>query len=151
MEAAPSRAFAAEPKEAWRQAVEAVRAASSRHGKSLAFGRLVALRPGEVALSFSRDSVFHRAQVMGGGRAIVEKALSDHFGQPTRLVEEEGGSEGPSLAEEEAKGRAARERALLAKVRAHPAVCSTLRILGGEIEHLQILEEERPEKADPES
>ncbi|MBI3182537.1 MAG: hypothetical protein HYZ28_10395 [Myxococcales bacterium] len=122
-----------------------MREASPRHAKSLAFGRLIALRPGEVALSFPKDAAFHRATVTASGRALLEKTLSEHFGQPTRIVEEEGEAE-PSLAEEEARDRKARERQAEAEVRAHPAVRSALRILGGEIEYVQVLEEKAPEE-----
>jgi hypothetical protein len=127
--------------------VESVKSVAPRHGKSLAYGRLIALRSGEVVVSFPADAAFHRLTVTGAaGRATVEKALAAHFGLPTRIIEESAAAPTlpPSLAEEEARDRAVRERDIEQKVRAHPAVRSTLRLLGGEIEHVQVLEEEPP-------
>ncbi|MFZ5470785.1 MAG: hypothetical protein ACOZIN_15245 [Myxococcota bacterium] len=129
----------------WRAAVNAVKAVSARHGKSLGFGRLVKLEPGAVTLAFPRDAAFHRATVTGTARPLVEKALSDHFRCPTRIIEAPADTPAPSsLAEEEARAKAVREKDLEGKVRAHPAVQATLRRLGGEIEFVRVLEEEQP-------
>ncbi len=132
----------------WREAIARVKQASPRHGRSLAFGRLIALRPGEAVLAFPKDAAFHRATVTGTARPVVEKALSDYFGEPTRLIEETSeaatASAAPSMAEEEAQGRADREKGLEAKIRSHPAVRSAMKILRGELEHVQVLERERP-------
>jgi hypothetical protein len=135
-----------EPIPAWRAAVEAVRAASPRHGKSLAFGRLIRLTPGEVVIAFTPDADFHRSTVSGAGRAIIERILSETLGQPTRLViDSAAASLAPqSIAEVEATERARHERSVEARVRNHPALQSALRILGGEVEHVQVLERERP-------
>ncbi|HZA50004.1 MAG TPA: hypothetical protein VE549_04635 [Myxococcaceae bacterium] len=137
--------------DAWRTAVEAVRAASPRHGKSLAFGRLVRLTPGEVVVAFTPDADFHRSAVSGAGRAIIEGILSEKLGQPTRLViDSAAASLAPqSIAEAEAKERANHERSVEARVRNHPALQSALRILGGEVEHVHVLEHERPAAPDP--
>jgi hypothetical protein len=131
--------------------VDTVREVSVRHASSLAFARLIRLVPGQVALAFPRDAGFHRATVTGAGRALVEKALSGHFGRPTRITEEalEAAQDAaPSLAEAQAKDRADRERSLEQDVRHHPAVLATLRILGGEIEHVEVFEKERPGPAE---
>jgi hypothetical protein len=125
--------------------VKSVKAAAPRHGKSLAHAQLVAIRPGEVVVSFTNDAAFHRLTVTGAaGKSTVEKALQEHFARPTRLVEEgsRASSLGPSLAEEEARDRAVREKDIGERVRLHPAVRSALRILGGELEHVQVLEAE---------
>jgi hypothetical protein len=137
--------------ETWRAAVEAVRAASPRHGKSLAFGRLVRFAPGEVVIAFSADPDFHRSTLSGAGRATIEQILSDTFGQPTKLVvDNAAASLAPqSIAEVEAKERAAHERSVEARVRNHPALQSALRILGGEVEHVQVLEREPPAATEP--
>ncbi|MDY7228999.1 DNA polymerase III subunit gamma/tau [Hyalangium rubrum] len=135
--------------ERWRAAVEAVRIQSPRHGTALAHGRLLWLRPGEVGLAYPPTAGFHKAQVTGaGGRPGVEKALSDHFGRPTKLITQDGNAEAaaapPSLAEQDAQARAAYTHSTEGKVRTHPSVRAVLKILGGEIEHIQVLEPERP-------
>ncbi len=132
----------------WREAVESVRDGSPRHAKSLSFGRLVGLRPGEVVLAFPKDAAFHRATVTGSGRAAVEQSLGAYFGRPTRIVDEPSdaacAAAPPSFAELDSRARADREKGVEAKVRAHPAVRAALRVLGGEIEHVQVLERDRP-------
>jgi hypothetical protein len=140
--------------ERWRAAVNTVREASVRFASSLSYGKLVRLSPGEVALAFPREAGFHRATVTGSARAQIEKALSEHFGRPTRIVEESdaaaAGTPSFSLAEEEAKERADRERSIEANVREHPAVKTALRILGGQLEHVEVLEKGRASDADAE-
>jgi hypothetical protein len=147
LEAAPVAATAARPVEAvWRAAVEAVRAASARHAASLAQGRLVALRKGEVVLAYRPEASFHRTTVTGqSGRAAVEKLLSEHFGQPTRIVlDDAAAATAPkSLAEQDAEAKAAHEVSTDQTVRGHPAIRAALRILGGELEHIQVLERQR--------
>ena len=137
----------------WKQIVDKVRTASPRHGKSLAFGRLVRVAPGEVVIGFTSESDFHRTTVSGAGKAIIEQAMSEVTGRPTRLVIDANGAQTapPSIAEEEAKERAAHERSVDYRVRHHPALVSAMRILGGELEHVQVLERERPAvvEADP--
>jgi hypothetical protein len=133
--------------ERWRAALDTVAAESPRHSASLKNGRLLSLREGEVAIAFRPDAGFHRTTVTGqSGRAVVERLLSVHFGRPTRLVVDEtpgaaGG--GKTLAELDAEARAEHERATGQSVRNHPAILATLRILGGELEHIQVLEHER--------
>lgn len=136
--------------ERWRAAVESVKAASIRHGAALAHGRLLWLRAGEVGVAYISSAAFHKAQVMGGtGKALIEKALAEHFGRPTRLVVEDATGEaatttGPSIAEQDAQARTAHQQSTEGKVRSHPAIRAVLKILGGEIEHIQVLEPERP-------
>jgi hypothetical protein len=142
----------------WRAAVETMRAASGRHAKSLACGRLLWIREGEVALAYPPSQGFHKTTVAGtSGRPIVEKALSEHFGRPTKLVVQDcaEGDKGPagaevtapagtgliSIAEEDAKERAAYEKSTEGRVRTHPAIRATLKYLGGEIEHIQVYDQ----------
>ncbi len=133
--------------ERWRAAVETVKSVSPRHGAALAHGRLLWLRAGEVGVAYIPTAAFHRAQVTGGtGRAIVEKALAEHFGRPMRLMVEEATGEAASalsIAEQEAQARTAHQQNTEGKVRSHPAIRAVLKILGGEIEHIQVLEPER--------
>lgn len=134
--------------ERWRAAVETVKAASIRHGAALSHGRLLWLRPGEVGVAYPSAAAFHRGQVMGGsGRTLVEKALSEHFGRPTKLMLEEAVGEAAStlsIAEQESQARTAHQQSTEGKVRSHPAIRAVLKMLGGEIEHIQVLEPERP-------
>jgi hypothetical protein len=130
----------------WRAAVEAVRASSARHAASLAQGRLVALRKGEVVLAYRPEASFHRTTVTGqSGRAAVERLLSEHFGQATRiLLDDAAAATAPkSIAEQDAEARAAHEVSTDQTVRGHPAIRAALRILGGELEHIQVLERQR--------
>ncbi|MCA2978882.1 MAG: hypothetical protein INH41_27845 [Myxococcaceae bacterium] len=128
----------------WRAAVEAVRADSPRHGKSLSFGRFVGLDASTVKLAFPADAGFHRTTVFGMSRQLIEAALSRHFGRPMRVAEETGAQAltgtAPSIAEEEARETAARHSAIDARVAQHPAIRNVLRILGGTVEHVQYLE-----------
>jgi hypothetical protein len=131
----------------WRAAVDTVAAESPRHAASLKHARLLHLRDGEVGIAFRGDAGFHRTTVTGqSGRPVVERLLATHFGRPTRLVVDEtaGAAAGAkTLAEIDAEARAEHERATGQSVRNHPAILATLRILGGELEHIQVLEHER--------
>jgi hypothetical protein len=135
--------------------VEAVKAASPRHGASLANGRLVFMRHGEVCVYYPPAAGFHKATVTAqSGRAAVERALSEHLRSPTRLILDEGpkGASAPiSLAEEDAITRSAHEKHTDDTIRGHPALRATLRLLGGELEHVQVLEPEsaRTTKVEP--
>jgi len=141
-EAASTQALPAA--ERWKQAVDAVRLANPRIGKSLSFARMISLANGEARVAFPTDAGFHRATVFGHARAEIEATLGKHLGAATKLVEEksEAAWQGAprSVAEQEADDKATRERAIEAKVRANPAVLSVLKILGGNLEHVQVLE-----------
>jgi hypothetical protein len=133
--------------ERWRAALDTVASESPRHSASLKQARLLSLREGEVTIAFRPDAGFHRTTVTGqSGRAAVERLLSVHFGRPTRLAVDEtpgAASGGKTLAELDAEARAEHERATGQSVRNHPAILATLRVLGGELEHIQVLEHER--------
>lgn len=143
----PTRAL----QERWRAAVDAVKVVSTRHGSSLSHGRVLWIRQGEVSIAYTRQAEFHRTVISGSGKVMVEKALSDFFGRPTKLTIETSAeianAAAKSLAEEETVIRQERERGADRQVRTHPAILSTLRILGGEIEHVQVVEPERPAPA----
>lgn len=133
--------------------MDAVRAASPRQGKSLAYGRLVRIAPGEVVIAFTAEHDFHRATVSGHGKASIEELISSQLGAPTRLSIDSSAatSAPPSIAEEEVKERAAHERSVDFRVRSNGALQAALRILGGEIEHVQVLERERPALPEPDT
>lgn len=108
-------------------------------------GRLLELAPGTVTVGFTKAAGFHRTAVSNAtGREVIERALSDHFGQPTRLVVDErterADAAGPSLAESSAQAREAHQRSTGDMVRSHPAVRAALALLGGEVEHIQVLQ-----------
>ncbi len=131
--------------ERWRSAVDAVRKISPRHGASLASAKVLSLDEGRARISFGPKAQFHRATVSGeSGRPTVEKALSAHLGQLVRVViEEHTDAPGFCLSEEEARQRVAHTQGAEQSVREHPAMRSLLRVLGGEVEHIQVLESQR--------
>ena len=108
---------------------------------------------GSAAPPARRDLVCDRLRRIPGVRWIVPQGafylffdISTHFGRPTRLVLDEtpGAASGAkTLADIDAEARAEHERATGQSVRNHPAILATLRILGGELEHIQVLERER--------
>ncbi len=130
--------------ERWKLAVDAVRAASPRHGKSLSHGRFVGMEPGTVRIAFPADAAFHRTTVFGMSRQLIEEELTKHFGRPTKVAEDNTAqalkAAAPSIAEDEARETSARHNAIDARVSHHPAIKSVLRILGGTVEHVQYLE-----------
>jgi hypothetical protein len=134
----------AAPLERWKAAVEAVRTASPRHGKSLSHGRFLSMEPGTIKLFFPNDAAFHRSTVFGMSRQLIEEELSKHFGRPTKVMEDTSPNAhkaaAPSIAEDEARQTAARHTAIDARVHQHPAIKNVLRILGGTVEHVQYLE-----------
>lgn len=134
--------------ERWRAVVDQVRAASSRHGIALSFGRVAKLAPGEVTLYFPPAAAFHRTVVFAqSGKATIEKLLAAALLRPTRLLSTEvppAGTEAASIGETEARQRVQREKDADEGIRGHPSVRAVLRVLGGEIEHVQVLDQERP-------
>jgi hypothetical protein len=129
----------------WRDVVDLVRQSSPRHGASLAHARLLWIRPGEVAIAYTSAAGFHKATVTAPtAKASLEKLFATHFGRPTLLKVETQAAptdgEAPTIAEQEAVAKATRERETEAQLRGHPALRATLKILGGEIEHIQMLE-----------
>jgi hypothetical protein len=150
--------------------VEVVRRVAPRQGASLAYSRLLWIRPGEVAIAFQVAHGFHKATVVtASSKATIEKCFSQHFGRPTVLKIETApapapGSAaenlmaganaaaltGPSIAEQEQEVRRRRDQETEATVRTHPAVRAALKLLGGEIEHIQMLEPVPPSAPAPE-
>lgn len=141
---APRPAVPSSRLEQWKVAVEAVRVASPRHGKSLSHGRFISMEPGTIRIAFPNDAAFHRSTVFGMSRQLIEEVLTKHFGRPTKVAEDNTtqalAAAAPSIAEDEAKQTAARHNAIDAHVAQHPAIRNVLRILGGTVEHVQYLE-----------
>ncbi len=143
----------------WKGAVEVIRNANPRLGKSLSYGRLVSLGAGDARLAFPTDAGFHRATVFGHARAELEAVLTQHLAEKIHLVEEKSEAAylaaNRSVAEQETHAKLTRERDIEAKVRENPAVLSVLRVLGGSLEHVQVLDanatrEEAPSTPDDE-
>jgi hypothetical protein len=133
-------------KDRWLRAAEYLRQKLPRPGMSLSFGRLVSIEPGQVRLAFPSDAAFHRSTVAGSGKEALEKELSEYFACPTRILAENHSpviaTIAPSPVEEQARTRAEREGKIEEKVRSHPVVLASLRILGGNLEHIEVLERE---------
>ncbi|RKH28451.1 DNA polymerase III subunit gamma/tau [Corallococcus sicarius] len=137
--------------ERWRAAVESVKATSVRHGTALANGRLQSMKAGEIVLGFPPSAAFHKAAVTAAaGKATVDAALAAHFGRPVKLTIQDVGQAqeahglGLSISEQDSHSRATHEKITEGKVRSHASVRAILKMLGGEIEHIQVYEPERP-------
>jgi len=134
--------------EDWRRAVEALRATMPRHGKSLTHARFLGFTPDGVRIAFSHEAGFHRAQVLGMRRILIEAELGKSLARPIKLIEDTDGvafnAAPKSIAEVEANIRASLEKVIEKKVQSHPSVHAVLRHLGGVIEHIQYLNATRP-------
>jgi hypothetical protein len=130
--------------DAWARAVDALRQVHPRQGKSLSHARFLGFAPEGARIAFARDAAFHRTQVTGMSRPLVEAELARSLGRPVRLLEQtdaEAFAQAPrSIAEVEAADRATREKRIVEKVREHPAIRAVLTHLGGAIEHVQVLD-----------
>ncbi|WXH27353.1 hypothetical protein WA016_01276 [Myxococcus stipitatus] len=140
--------------ERWRAAVETVKGTSLRHGTALANGRLMSMKAGEIILGFLPTAGLHRMTVSAAaGKATIDKLLAEHFGRPVKLsfqdISADDNRAAPSLAERDAQSRATHEKNTESKVRNHAAIRTVLLVLGGEVEHIQIYEPERPSAASP--
>jgi hypothetical protein len=128
----------------WARAVEALRQSSPRHGKSLSYARFLGFTPEGVRVAFSPDAAFHKAQVTGMSRAIVEAELTRTMGRAMKLLDESNTTAyqaaPKSIAEVEASDRQTRETGIDRKVREHPAIRTILKHLGGAVEHIAYLE-----------
>ncbi len=132
----------------WRAVVDTVRASSGRHAQSLANGRLLWIREGEVAVAYVPKDGFHKLMVSSNGRPAIEKALAEHFGRPTKLLVQDAAADDTSptaglisIAQQDAQERTAYEKSTEGRVRSHPALRATLKFLGGEIEHIQVYDQ----------
>ena len=141
---APPRGLTMSEPERWKRAVDFVREVSPRHGKSLSFARFLGFAPEGIRVSFPQEAAFHKATILGPNRGLVEEALSKHLGRATRLVEETSAAavtQAPrSIAEEEQSATSARKSVIEHKVREHAAVKNVMRLLGGSLENLSVLE-----------
>jgi len=127
----------------WRAALEEVRRRDAMIFSLLSEGRLAWLRDGQVALGFTPDKDFHRAQLSGGEpRRQAEELLSAWFGRATSLLVQAAMADAPeSVADEERRARDDRARRLRGEAREHPAVLAALSVMGGEIDDISVFEE----------
>jgi hypothetical protein len=143
MDVAEPTPNAATPADLWRRAVESARNENPRYGKSLSFARFLSVGKGELRVAFAPDAGFHRATVMGTAKQQLEDGLARFFGR-VRIVEDTSAqviAAAPrSIAEQELTERQARSDSIESGVRTHPAVLNVLRILGGQLEHVQVLD-----------
>ncbi len=136
----------------WRRIIEVAKKVSIRHGVALSHARLLSIAGGEVQVGFSQKAKatlgFYVASLNDlDGKKKMEEVLSKEFGRPTKLTVKdvaETEAAGPSLAEKDATEKAAHEKSTEAKVRNHPAVLMAMKKLAAELEHIQVLQKERP-------
>ncbi len=145
---APANRAVGTEEEKWGRVVDAVRQALPRQGKSLSYARFLGFVPEGVKVAFPADASFHRMQVMGLSRAMVEAELVRSLGRACKLIEDSSvqavAAAPRSIAEVEASDRSSRERGIDDKVRAHPAIRNVIRHLGGSLEHISYLEPAAP-------
>jgi hypothetical protein len=130
----------------FKKAVEALRQENPRLGKSFSHARFVTLDGPTLKVAFPIDAGFHRATVFGSGKEAIEASLSKSFSRQTKLIEDTSTAAlqvaPKSVAELEASARTAREQRIEASVRTHPSVVNVMKILGGQLELVQVLEPE---------
>jgi hypothetical protein len=92
--------------------------------------------------------------VFGSGREAIEATLSKSFGRAMKVNEDTSVSSlsnaPKSVAENEATARAAREQRIEQSVRSHPSVVNVMKILGGQLELVHVLEPESQKTEEPE-
>lgn len=131
-----------DPHERWRLAIDSLRKKDAIVASFLSEGRLLWIRPGEVALGYTPAKAFHRTQLEGTFSRQAEDFLTSWFGGPTRLRLQEASADAPaSVADERRRLRDERARRLRSEAREHPAVLAVQSILGGEIDDIEVLEE----------
>ena len=146
---APVRGLQMTDADRWKRAVDFLRDTAPRQGKALSFGRFLGLTAEGLRIAFPPEAGFYRATVFGSTRAQVEESLSKFFGRAIRLIEDTSAAASApaaprSIAEDELSARNAREQVIEHKVREHVAVKNVMRLLGGSLEHLQIIEAAKP-------
>ena len=115
----------------------------------LAHGRLLGIAGGKVRLAFApQDGMFRRQTERSLKDA--EAAIAKVLGRAAGLVVETLGAAAiaeaaPSIAEEDTERTREREETAKRETREHPNVLAAMRLLGGAIEFVKILEEEQEE------
>lgn len=110
---------------------------------ALANGRVLEVAPGKVRLGFGPADAMFRSQAERGLKD-AEAALLRVMGTPSRIVLEAvaAGAAERTVAQEDGARERAREERALRESREHPAVLAAMRILGGSVEHIRVLEPE---------
>lgn len=115
----------------------------------LAHGRVLSIVEGKVRLGFTpADGMFRRQTERSLKEA--EAAIAKVLGRPAGLVLETLDAAtvaevAPSIAEEETERTRAREQTANRETREHPNVLAAMRVLGGTIEFIKVLEETQEE------
>jgi cysteine sulfinate desulfinase/cysteine desulfurase-like protein len=100
-----------------------------------------------VRLGYSAADGMFRRQVERSLKE-AEAAISKVTGAPAGLSIETvtAAESAPSIAEEETERTRAREAKIMRDSREHPAVLRAMKLLGGVVEHIRVLDEEQEEQ-----
>lgn len=109
---------------------------------ALAHGRVLQLSPGTARIGYTAMEGLFRSTAQRGLKdalVVLEKIL----GVPTGLTIETvtADESGPSMAQADGERARAREERILRESREHPAVLAAMKIFGGTVEHVRVLEE----------
>ncbi|HEY3450117.1 MAG TPA: hypothetical protein VGK67_27435 [Myxococcales bacterium] len=115
----------------------------------LAHGRLLGIAEGRVRLGFAPQDGMFRRQVersLKEAEAAIAKVLGRSAGLVVETIDAAHVAEAaPSIAEEETERTRAREETAKKETREHPHVLAAMRLLGGTIEYIRVLEETQEE------
>jgi DNA polymerase-3 subunit gamma/tau len=150
--AAPAPREITDPTAIWREVVQELRAQRKEMlADSLAHGRVLSLVPGRVRIGYGPLDGMYRSQA-ARGQKDAQAALEKVLGVPCEIVIDSVAASDDStlsIAEEEYERTRAREERLKREGREHPAVLAAMKIFGGKVEDVRVLEEETDEEFAP--
>jgi len=117
-------------------------------GSALAHGRVLSMAGDRVRLGYAETDGMYRKQVERSQRD-AEAALSKVLGRPMGIVLETVRlQEAPaqSIAEEDNERTRARDERIRRSGREHPSVLAAMKLFGGVVEHIKVLEEEQDQE-----
>ena len=133
----------------WRAVVAELKAQKKDMlASGMAHARVLGISGGRVRLGFTaRDGMFHRQieRSQKDAEAAVSKVLGRPAGLVIETVDAASVEASPSIAEEDTERTRVREESATRETREHPSVLAAMRLLGGTIEFIKILEEEQDE------
>jgi hypothetical protein len=139
----------ADPREIWLAVVGELKAQKKEMlASALAHGRVLSIVKGAVRLGFGPSDGMFRRQVERAQKE-AEAAIAHVLGAPAGLVLETvtaAEAPAPSLAEEETERTRVREEKAVRESREHPAVLAAMKLLGGVVEHIRVLEQVEDEQ-----
>ncbi len=157
----PPASFAAEPETpdldlhaTWKAVVSELKSQRKEMlASGLAHGRLLGIEGGKVRLGFAPAHGMFRRQTERSLKE-AEAAIAKVLGRPAGLVVEtldaaHVAEAAPSIAEEETERTREREETVKKETREHPNVLAAMRLLGGTIEYIRVLEETQDEAFAP--